>query len=177
VRSWELLVVFGAAVVGGGVNAVAGGGTLVSFPALIWLGRDPVLANTTNALGLLPGTVLGALGFRGELARSRDWVALLLLPSAAGGVAGAILLLRTPSATFEVVVPWLILAATLLLAAQEPLSARLRQREAIRLGPAGRSWRWCSRPGSASTAATSAPASASSCSPPSGCSACATCTR
>jgi uncharacterized protein len=134
VRSWELLVVFGAAVVGGGVNAIAGGGTLVTFPALIWLGRDPVLANATNALGLLPGTVFGALGFRAELARSRDWVALLLLPSVAGGIAGAILLLRTPSATFEAVVPWLILAATLLLAAQEPLSARLRQGEAIRLG-------------------------------------------
>ncbi|HVD15404.1 MAG TPA: sulfite exporter TauE/SafE family protein [Actinomycetota bacterium] len=134
-RSWELLVVSGASVVGGGVNAIAGGGTLLTFPALIWLGRDPVLANATNALGLLPGTVFGALGFRAELARSRAWVALLLLPSLAGGIAGAILLLRTPSSTFEVVVPWLVLAATLLLAVQEPLSARLRQREAIRLGP------------------------------------------
>jgi uncharacterized membrane protein YfcA len=132
---WELLVVAGVAVVAGGMNAIAGGGALLTFPTLVWLGRDPVLANATNALGLLPGTVFGALGFRDELARSRAWVLLLLLPSLAGGIAGAVLLLRTPSATFEVVVPWLILAATLLLAVQEPLSARLRQREAIRLGP------------------------------------------
>jgi uncharacterized protein len=132
---WELLVVAGAAVLAGGMNAIAGGGSLLTFPTLVWLGRDPVLANATNALGLLPGTVFGALGFRDELVRSRAWVLLLLLPSLAGGIAGAVLLLRTPSATFEVVVPWLILGATLLLAVQEPLSARLRRREAIRLGP------------------------------------------
>ena len=132
---WELLVVAGVAVLAGGMNAIAGGGSLLTFPTLVWLGRDPVLANATNALGLLPGTVLGAVGFRAELARSRAWVLLLLLPSLAGGIAGAVLLLRTPSATFEVVVPWLVLAATLLLAVQEPLSARLRRREAIRLGP------------------------------------------
>jgi uncharacterized membrane protein YfcA len=138
VRGWELLVVFGAAVGGGGMNAIAGGGTLLTFPVLIWLGRDPVLANASNALGLLPGTVFGALGFRAELARSRAWVGLLLLPSLAGGIAGAVLLLRTPSDTFEVVVPWLILAATLLLAVQEPLSARLRRHEATGVGAGGK---------------------------------------
>lgn len=73
----------GAAVVAGGMNAIAGGGALLTFPTLVWLGRDPVLANATNALGLLPGTVFGALGFRDELARSRAWVLLLLLPSLA----------------------------------------------------------------------------------------------
>jgi uncharacterized membrane protein YfcA len=135
VRAWELVVVFAAAVVGGGVNAIAGGGTLLTFPILVWLGRNPVLANASNALGLLPGTVFGAVGFRGELARSRAWVALLLAPSLAGGVAGAVLLLRTSTRTFQAIVPWLVLSATLLLALQEPLSARLRRREAVRLPP------------------------------------------
>ncbi len=127
---------FGAAVAGGGVNAIAGGGTLITFPTLLWLGRNPVLANASNTLGLLPGTVVGAIGFRAELARSRAWVALLVVPSLVGGIAGAVLLLRTPTSTFEAIVPWLILAATLLLALQEPLSARLRRHEAIRLPPA-----------------------------------------
>ena len=141
---WGLLVVAGAAIVAGGMNAIAGGGSLITFPTLVWLGRDPVLANATNALGLLPGTVLGAVGFRDELARSRAWVLLLLLPSLAGGIAGAVLLLRTPSATFEVVVPWLILAATLLLAVQEPLrevrhSSPLPHSSVIRRAPAGTS--------------------------------------
>ena len=135
-RAWELVVVFGAAVAGGGVNAIAGGGTLITFPTLLWLGRNPVLANASNTLGLLPGTVVGAIGFRAELARSRAWVALLVVPSLVGGIAGAVLLLRTPTSTFEAIVPWLILAATLLLALQEPLSARLRRHEAIRLPPA-----------------------------------------
>ncbi len=134
-RAWELVVVFVVAVGGGGVNAIAGGGTLLTFPTLLWLGRNPVLANATNTLGLWPGTVLGAVGFRAELARSRAWVALLLVPSLAGGIAGAVLLLRTPTSTFEAIVPWLILAATALLALQEPLSARLRRHEAIRLAP------------------------------------------
>jgi len=138
VRAWELVVVFGAAVAGGGVNAIAGGGTLITFPTLLWLGRNPVLANASNTLGLLPGTVVGAIGFRAELARSRAWVALLVVPSLVGGIAGAVLLLRTPTSTFEAIVPWLILAATLLLALQEPLSARLRRHEAIRLPPAGK---------------------------------------
>jgi uncharacterized membrane protein YfcA len=135
VRAWELVIVFGAAVGGGGVNAIAGGGTLLTFPTLLWLGRNPVLANATNTLGLWPGTLFGIIGFRAELARSRAWVALLVVPSLAGGIAGAVLLLRTPTSTFEAIVPWLILVATVLLALQEPLSARLRQHEAIRLAP------------------------------------------
>jgi uncharacterized membrane protein YfcA len=133
VRAWELVVVFVAAVVGGGVNVVAGGGMLIGFPTLLWLGRNPVLANATSTLGLWPGTLFGMFGFRAELARSRTWVALLVAPSLAGGIAGAVLLLRTPAATFEAIAPWLILVATVLLALQEPLSARLRRHEAIRL--------------------------------------------
>jgi uncharacterized membrane protein YfcA len=128
------MVVFAGAFLGGGVNAIAGGGTLIAFPILLWLGIDPVLANATSAVGLWPGTLLGIVGFREELARSRSWVALLIVPSALGGVAGAVLLLRTPASTFEAIVPWLILLATVLLAVQGPLSRRLGRPETTRLG-------------------------------------------
>ena len=67
-----------------------GGGTLISFPVLVWAGRDPILANATNAIALLPGSAAGAVGFRRELAASRRWVALLTIPSLVGGALGAI---------------------------------------------------------------------------------------
>jgi uncharacterized membrane protein YfcA len=107
------------------VNSVAGGGTLLSFPALVWIGRDPILANATNAVALWPGSLSGAFGFRREFGGSARWVLFLVGPSIGGGLLGAFLLLRTPSETFNWMVPYLILAATLLLAAQEPLVRRI----------------------------------------------------
>jgi uncharacterized membrane protein YfcA len=111
--------------VAGALNAVAGGGTLVSFPALLWLGIDPVMANATNTVAIWPASLAGVFGFRRELSTVRRWLLLLVIPSFAGGALGAWLLLRTPSTTFERIVPWLILAATLLLAAQEMITRRL----------------------------------------------------
>ena len=99
------------------INAVAGGGTLVSFPALLWIGRDPIVANVTSTIGLWPASFGAAVGFRRELARSQRWIRMLLLPSFAGGALGAGLLLRTPSHVFAVIVPYLILFATALFAA------------------------------------------------------------
>ncbi|HEX8097626.1 MAG TPA: sulfite exporter TauE/SafE family protein [Pyrinomonadaceae bacterium] len=122
---WQETVIFVAAFAAGMINSVAGGGTLVSFPALIWLGRDPVLANATSTVALWPGSFGGAVGFRRELRLSSRWVLWLGLPSFAGGAVGAYLLLRTSSQTFARVVPYLILGATALLAAQEPLTHRL----------------------------------------------------
>ena len=118
-------MIFVAGILAGAINSIAGGGTLVSFPALLWLGRDPIMANATNTVAIWPGSLAGAFGFRRELSTVRRWLLLLVLPSIAGGALGAWLLLRTPVATFERLVPFLILAATLLLAAQEAVTSRL----------------------------------------------------
>jgi uncharacterized membrane protein YfcA len=127
VNLWQEVVVAAAAFAAGLINSIAGGGTLVSFPALLWVGRDPVLANATSTVALWPASLAGLYGFRGEL---KGWARTFLLfaaPSLVGGVLGAVLLLRTPSETFGRLVPFLILFATLLLAAQEPISRRLRR--------------------------------------------------
>jgi hypothetical protein len=118
------LVIFLAGVAAGAVNSIAGGGTLISFPALLWLGRDPILANATNTVAIWPGSLAGAYGFRRELSSLQRWLYLLVIPSFGGGALGAWLLLRTPSSTFERLVPFLILGATLLLAGQEMISRR-----------------------------------------------------
>jgi uncharacterized protein len=114
-----------AAFAAGAINSIAGGGTLLSFPALVWIGRDPILANATNSVALWPGSFAGMVGFRRELADARRWLLLLTIPSLVGGAAGAILLLRTSTETFANLVPFLILGATLLLAAQELITRRL----------------------------------------------------
>lgn len=122
---FELFIIIGSGVIAGMINSIAGGGTLVSFPALVWLGRDPVLANATNAVALWPGSLAAAYGFRRELSTVRRWLLLLVVPSVIGGAVGGWLLLRTPTSTFERLVPFLILIATLLLAAQEMITKRL----------------------------------------------------
>lgn len=123
---WQETIVFAAAFAAGMINSIAGGGTLISFPALVWLGRDPVIANATSTVALWPGSFGGLVGFRRELRDSRRWALWLGVPSVAGGVLGAFLLLHTPSDTFSLIVPYLILGATLLMAAQEQITKRLR---------------------------------------------------
>ncbi|MDT7808949.1 MAG: uncharacterized protein QOJ70_2762 [Acidobacteriota bacterium] len=126
VNLWQELVIAGAAFAAGLINSIAGGGTLVSFPALLWMGRDPVLANATSTVALWPASLAGVYGFRRELKGGARLFLLFGAPSLVGGVLGAVLLLRTPSQTFARLVPFLILFATMLLAAQEPLSRRMR---------------------------------------------------
>ena len=106
----------------GAINAIAGGGTLISFPALLWLGRDPIMANATSTVAIWPGSLAGAYGFRHDLASAKRWLLLLLIPSLLGGALGAWLLLRTPAPLFERLVPFLILGATILLALQEVIT-------------------------------------------------------
>lgn len=106
-----------AAFAAGVLNAIAGGGTFLTFPALVWTGVSPIAANATSALAVCPGYLGSALGFRQELAALPR--ALLLREvglSALGGVAGAVLLLVTPAQVFSGVVPWLLLFATVLFA-------------------------------------------------------------
>jgi uncharacterized membrane protein YfcA len=129
VNLWQVAVIAAAAFAAGLINSIAGGGTLVSFPALLWTGRDAVLANATSTVALWPASLAGVYGFRRELKGGARTFFLFGAPSLAGGVLGAALLLRTPSETFGRLVPFLILFATLLLAAQEPISRRLRGEE------------------------------------------------
>lgn len=108
------------------MNSVAGGGTLVTFPTLVWIGIDPIQANVTSTVALWPGSLGAMVGFRRELGDSRRWMILLGAPSVVGGLIGARLLLLTPSPLFSSIVPFLILFATILFAAGEPLMRRLR---------------------------------------------------
>ncbi|MDO5290344.1 MAG: sulfite exporter TauE/SafE family protein [Pseudomonadota bacterium] len=106
-----------AALGAGALNAVAGGGTFLTFPALVWAGVPPIAANATSAFAVMPGYAGSALGFRAELAAlPRALLAREMLICAVGGVAGALLLLITPARLFAGIVPWLLLFATALFA-------------------------------------------------------------
>jgi uncharacterized membrane protein YfcA len=133
--SLDSLAIFAAAFVAGMINSVAGGGTLVSFPTLIWVGRDPIVANVTSTIGIWPASLGAMVGFRRELGESRRWIRLLLIPSFVGGILGAVLLLRTPSRTFAVLVPYLILFATALFAAGDRIGRSSSELAATGSGP------------------------------------------
>lgn len=115
------LVAFGAAMLAGAINSVAGGGTLVSFPVLIWLGLPAITANATSTVAIWPGSLGGMLGFRRELRLVDRRVFALVVPSLVGGVAGAWLLQHTSSGTFDRVVPFLVYLATGLFLIQGPV--------------------------------------------------------
>jgi uncharacterized protein len=118
------LLVFASAFGAGMINSVAGGGTLLSFPTLIWLGVPSVAANATSTVALWPGSLGGVWGFRRELREADRSLFTLAVPSLAGGLIGAILLTRTPTELFDKLVPVLIFFATCLLAGQETIQRR-----------------------------------------------------
>ncbi|MDO5692267.1 MAG: sulfite exporter TauE/SafE family protein [Pseudomonadota bacterium] len=112
-----LALLAAAAFAAGVLNAIAGGGTFLTFPALVWIGVPPIAANATSAFAVCPGYMGSALGFRQELAAlPRALLLREVVLSALGGVAGALLLLVTPAKVFAGVVPWLLLFATVLFA-------------------------------------------------------------
>src|SRR4051794_40744688 len=116
--AWTYTFLCLSALVAGVMNSVAGGGTLLTFPALIDVGLvTPAVANATSTVALLPGSFAGAVGYRKELAESRRFVLRMLAPSLLGGLLGAWLVGRDPG-TFGVLVPWLILTAALLFVIQ-----------------------------------------------------------
>jgi len=122
--SAEHIVVLLAASAGGGVmNALAGGGTLLTFPTLVLLGMPAVQANATSTIALLPGAASSLAGYRREVGAHREWLKTLLVPSLLGGALGSVLLLMTPERTFRHLAPFLVLFATLLFLFQI-LSAR-----------------------------------------------------
>jgi uncharacterized membrane protein YfcA len=120
------LIMIAAAFVAGAMNSIAGGGTLITFPILLWLGLDAKVANATSTVALWPGLFGGLFGYRREMENSRSILVRLGLTSVAGGAVGALLLILTPSETFARLVPFLIFFATLLFMLQEPISRRLK---------------------------------------------------
>jgi uncharacterized membrane protein YfcA len=117
----EVVVLFAVAFGAGAINAVAGGGSLITFPMLLAFGYPSKTANVTNTVGLWPGYVGGSWGYREELSRQRRRVQLLSLPAVAGAIAGSAILLATPQSAFDVIVPFLILFAVLLMAFQDQI--------------------------------------------------------
>lgn len=117
----DLLIAAAAAVLAGAVNALAGGGTLISFPALIALGVPPIAANITNAVALCPGYFGATLAQMGSLRGRRKQLLALIPVACIGGVVGAWILINTGERTFTRLVPWMILAACVLLAIQDPV--------------------------------------------------------
>jgi uncharacterized membrane protein YfcA len=102
----------------GVMNAMAGGGTILTYPALLFLGESPITANATSTVALLPGAAASLYGYRREVAEHREWLKTLFLPSLLGGALGAVLLLRTPAKAFAHLAQFLILFATILFMAQ-----------------------------------------------------------
>lgn len=126
------LLIFLAALAAGFINAIAGGGTLLTFPVLLAIGIPPVAANVTNTVALVPGTIGGMWAQRGDF-KSQYRRLLQLLPVAiAGGIAGGLLILNTSEDAFKSIIPYLILVATMLLAAQ----VRIKNWVTARLGHA-----------------------------------------
>ena len=127
--SWlEAVGVFFAGLAAGTINTIVGAGTLITFPTLLSVGYPPVLANVSNTVGLVPGSISGAVGYRHELRDQADRLLRLGVASLAGGATGALLLLRLPATVFSAIVPALIGLGCLLVVAQPWLTARLSVR-------------------------------------------------
>ena len=109
-----LLYLVSAATAAGVMNSMAGGGTILTYPTLVFLGLPAVSANATSTVGLLPGALASLYGYRREVSAHRDWLTTLLVPSLLGGALGAVLLMHTRDLAFARVAPFLILFATVL---------------------------------------------------------------
>jgi uncharacterized membrane protein YfcA len=128
------LLLISAAFAAGVINAVAGGGSFLTFPALVFTGVPSIIANASSTFALLPGTLASAWAYRADFKESDDFpFRPLLIASLAGGISGALLLLFTPQRTFDSILPWLMLAATLLFTFGPKLSPFLKRY--IHIGP------------------------------------------
>src|SRR5574343_1467124 len=112
----DLLLVGAGAFLAGGMNAIAGGGTFFSFPALLFAGVPPVTANASNSVALWPASLSSAWAYRREAMRHGRWAVILIIVSLIGGLTGGLLLLATSNAAFSKLIPWLLLVATALFA-------------------------------------------------------------
>ena len=122
------VILIGASFIAGTLNAMAGGGSFFSFPALLAVGVPPVNANATNTVALWPGQIASIFAFRSELKHVSTLIVTVIVCSFLGGIAGALALLRTNQSTFLKLVPWLLLFATILFALSEPAMKYVRRR-------------------------------------------------
>ncbi len=127
---WEMTAVLLAGVAAGAINTIVGSGTLITFPVLLAVGLPPVTANVSNSLGLVPGSLAGAIGYRAELAGQRHRLLRFGTASLLGGLTGAALLVTLPGSAFEAVVPVLILTALALVVLQPRVARAMAARRA-----------------------------------------------
>ena len=135
--TWTLIPLCITALLAGAINSMAGGGTVLTFPALFAAlsglpgAQAAVIANGTSTVALVPGSLAGAWGYRRQAADMRRWLGLLALPSVLGGALGALLVTRLPAETFKALVPWLLLTAALLFLKETlwPRSHEIRPRD------------------------------------------------
>jgi uncharacterized membrane protein YfcA len=132
----EIVALAFAGLGAGAINTLVGSGTLITFPVLIAFGYQPVIANVTNTVGLVPGSVSGAIGYRRELAGQRERALRLVPASVAGALTGATLLLTLPASAFKAIVPVFIGLALILTVLQPRISRALAARE-VELHPHG----------------------------------------
>ena len=131
----HILLLLGAGLLAGGMNAVAGGGTFVTLPALMFAGIPAVAANASSTIALFPGTVASTYAYRRDIAAMPGLsLPMMLAISVAGGLIGALLLLFTPAASFERIVPWMLLLGTIVFAFGKQLGNALRKQ--MRIGNA-----------------------------------------
>lgn len=131
----EYLLLAGAAFLAGVMNALAGGGTFITFPALVFTGVPSVIANASNAVALVPASFASAWAYRRDFQNVENLsFKSMVAVSLVGGVIGAVLLVSTPETTFDALVPWLLLAATLVFAFGPKFIPKLRER--FHIGPA-----------------------------------------
>jgi uncharacterized membrane protein YfcA len=128
----QLAFLFVASIVAGAVNSVAGGGTLLSFPAAVAAGLAPIIANATNAVAMVPGSFAAAWAYRRHLEGLERLTVALAIPGVAGGMLGAMILRKTPQRLFDSIVPWLVLGATVIILVQGVLLRRRAPRRESR---------------------------------------------
>ncbi|MBS0658453.1 MAG: sulfite exporter TauE/SafE family protein [Verrucomicrobia bacterium] len=135
----SIAILFAAGFGAGAVNAMAGGGTMISFPALLYVGGDAKVAAVTSIVALLPGSFGGALGYRQRFASVAGWLKIFLPVCLVGGILGSWLLYVTPTKTFDRIIPFLLLFATLLFLSQSAMNRALRDR-AVRAEERSPAW-------------------------------------
>ena len=127
--TWQYFLIFVAALFAGGLNGIAGGGSFILFPVLMFVGIPPIIANATNSIALLPGTLASAGAYRHEFAKDKRSLIQVCILGAIGGLAGAILLLKTPPEVFLRILPYLLLTATLAFAFSKNLTIWVEQQQ------------------------------------------------
>ena len=124
---FELFFLFFAGLLGGVINSIAGGGSFITFPALMFVGIPPIIASATNTFASCAGYMSGTYAFRKEIANHKDELLQIIIISLIGGITGAWLLLKTPEAVFRDAIPWLLLFATLLFVFGGKVNTKLKE--------------------------------------------------